>query len=174
MICTFFRCISYAQLVFRAHKHCVHMYIFPFEATARQRFQDPNLNIINLHVCKHMCISKYMQRRYINMSIDMVLYTCSFSFLFWCWFWISFGSWEAIICVVDPWWSYKALLTAVGLEGKKNTKLEPHIQSNSKIHFELASFKIYSMHSIWAIRTFCQAPTMYSDETVWNGCIADK
>lgn len=54
----------------------------------------------------------------------MVGYTCAFSFLFWCWFWISFGSWEAIFCVVDPWWSYKALLTAVGLKGKKREEKE--------------------------------------------------
>lgn len=41
-----------------------------------------------------------------------------FLFIFWCWFWSSFGSWEAIFCVVNPWWSYKALLTAV--TGGKN------------------------------------------------------
>lgn len=94
---------------------------------------------MTLHVCKHMCIFKYMQRRYINMNI-MVIFTCTFSFLFWCRFWISFGSWEAIFCVVDPWWRYKALLTAAGLE-EKETKLELYVRSSSRKHFQLAPFK---------------------------------
>lgn len=59
--------------------------------------------------------------------------------------------------------------------GEKKTELELYIHSSSKKHFELSSFKIYfSIQSIWAVWACCQAPTTCSDETVWNGCPADK
>lgn len=115
----------------------------PLWATARL-FLGSKLNTNTCSSVHHMCIYQYMQRRYIN----MVSYTCAFSFLFWCWFWIRFGSWEAIFCVVNPWWSYKALLTAMALEEKKEkTKLGLYTHGSSKKHLKL---------------------TPYSDETVWK------
>lgn len=47
--------------------------------------------------------------------------TCTFSFLFWRRLCSSLGSWEAIFSVVDPWWRYKALLTAIEGGGSQNS-----------------------------------------------------
>lgn len=61
MSCTFFSCISSVCVPFCAHG-CI--------PTARQLFFFflPIPTEINWYVSKHMCISKYSQRRYINMS----------------------------------------------------------------------------------------------------------
>lgn len=59
-------------------------------------------------VHRHDCCSGYL--------------TCTFSFLFWCRLCSSFGSWEAVFSVVDPWWGYKALLTA--MEGGENVRVK--------------------------------------------------
>lgn len=80
-----------------------------------------------------------------------------FSFLFWCRFWISFGSWEAIFCVVYPWWSYKALLTAVG--GKTDNVRSIAI----KKYLKHASTEYFRMHKF--PETCGQAPPMHSGKT---------
>lgn len=141
--------------------------VFPFKGHSHAEFEDPN--IINEKTC--IQINKYMQIRYINMSTHMVKYTCASLFLFWRWFCISFGSWEAVFCVVDPWWSYKALLTGVGLEKKKTERVRT--QQLTEIFETCTTYNLRTAQCLLS-GTFSQAPTVYTGETISHVCITDK
>lgn len=58
-------------------QYCVHMNIYP-----QPVFKIPTSTEMNLHVSKHMCIYKYMQRMYINMSTPVVVYIHAPSYFF--------------------------------------------------------------------------------------------
>lgn len=126
---------------------------------------------MNLHVRKtHVHIYKYMQSRYRNVSTHKVIYTCAFSFLFWCRFWISFGSWEAIFCVIDPWWGYKALLTAGGEEKQKKLKLNRGSSKNLlRFSSSRRSHCWYTLRWSWKL-TF--SPQAWQEQREWSSWAA--
>lgn len=102
-----FSCISVAL-------HCI-LYTCLLPRKGHNQFSNPNIK--NTKECAKQ--TKNVHR----CDCWDVFLTCTFSFLFGCRLCSSLGSWEAVFSVVDPWWRYKALLTARGGGGLESSQM---------------------------------------------------